>query len=191
MAFIHIGSGFQCSRGTEKLFCIRLTGFCQHESEIQVGLEDVRLGSHGFPIRGNRVWSVSQRVVNESQVEPGLKVVGNRGDDLLKQRLSRRIVVFFDCGLGLGELGREGRILFDNLVMTHSLAGVLGEVRAAEADPHKQQRQTDWPTCPHSTTIHFLTTLFPTNQSPTIHFRSIYLPETFRYKTWEVQLSLP
>ena len=126
MTFVHIGSGLERRGGTQKLLGIRLVSFCQHESEIQVGFEDVRLGSHGVSIGGNGLGSIPQRVVDESQVKPRLKVVWIGGHDLFKQRLSRGVVAFLDGSLGLRQFGREGRILVNNFVMTHGLAGALG-----------------------------------------------------------------
>jgi hypothetical protein len=68
--------GLEPGRRLEKLLGVRLFVLHQHETKIQVGFEDVRLGRDGLSISGDGVIRPTKRVVHEPQVKPCLVIAG-------------------------------------------------------------------------------------------------------------------
>ena len=84
------------SGGTEKLLGIGLASLDQRETEVEIGLEHFGLGRDRLTIGGDGVIGLTECVVNETQIEPGGKVLRIVSDNFLQQRLSRSIVLLFD-----------------------------------------------------------------------------------------------
>ena len=141
MAFVHLRRGLQLSSRTQKLFCVRLARFGQHQPEIEVGLEDFRLGGNRFAVCGDGVILPAQRVVHKPEVEPRLKIASVAFHNFFQQNLGPGQVLLPDIGLGLAEFRRKRRILHRHPVMTHGPASILrgnGETDQNAADRQSQ-----------------------------------------------------
>ena len=80
----------------------------QQHAEIQVRLEDVRLGRDRLAIGVDGLGEAVGRVVDIAQVEPRTIVVGLGGDRFLQQRFGSREIVVLHCGFGLIDFRRAG-----------------------------------------------------------------------------------
>ena len=68
--------GLELGGGAQELLGFGAVGAGQHQAEIQVGLEDVRLGGDRLAIGVDGFFSPAETVVDESEIEPGLIVFG-------------------------------------------------------------------------------------------------------------------
>ena len=70
--------------GAEELLGVQLIVFREHQTEVEIGFEHVRLGGDGLPVGGDRVVGLSLGVVEEAEIKPGLVVPGVTVSDLFE-----------------------------------------------------------------------------------------------------------
>src|SRR5882757_5525852 len=87
LAFFNMGGRFELGGCSQEWLGFRTIGPGEHQPEIQVGLEDVRLCSDRLTIRVDGFITPADTVVDESEVEPCLIVFGISLKRLFQERL--------------------------------------------------------------------------------------------------------
>src|SRR5258708_33923603 len=101
-----MGGRFELGGCSQEWLGFRTIGAGEHQAEIKVGLEDVRLGSDRLTIRVNGFIAPADTVVDESEVEPCLIVFGIALKRLFQERLGGSEIIFLDSLFGSGYFGR-------------------------------------------------------------------------------------
>src|ERR1700758_3362605 len=114
-------------RRLEKLLSVRLVVLHQHETKIQVGFEDVRLGRDGLSISGDGVIRPAKCVVDEAQIEPGLVVCRVCIYHFLQEGFGGRVVFSLNGAFGLDKLREQRGIVDGDSMMPHGFAA--GDLR--------------------------------------------------------------